>query len=337
MIKRERKMQDSKNSSRLKILGLLVPIVTFAAIKLVLSALDTPWLDSGRSVLYLCAEITTLLFMSVALSLNLKCGSFDFSLGAVALLTPYLSLGVFPAADLLTLFVTAVFFGCLLGLISGCTQILARLSPAFCSLCLCIIYEGLGHICSRGGQTKYALTGKTDDSLLRFFILSAVFLLVFLWFVMKKTVFGYNYRAVSCNEEIARAAGVDTEWNKLFLYIISGGLMGAVGIMLYLREGESVPADLNFSSVRVLFFGLLPLFVGRLISRTSGELSGEVIGSVCIAMIYSALAQLGLSESLRTVICGGGLLLLLIYISNEKRIFKKIHLKSPVQSRLKKS
>ena len=256
MIKRERKMQDSKNSSRLKILGLLVPIVTFAAIKLILSALDTPWLASGRSVLYFCAEITTLLFMSVALSLNLKCGSFDFSLGAVALLTPYLSLGVFPAADLLTLFVTAVFFGCLLGLISGCTQILTRLSPAFCSLCLCIIYEGLGYICSRGEETKYTLTGKTDDSLLRFFILSTVFLLVFLWFVMKKTVFGYNYRAVSCNEEIAREAGVDTEWNKLFLYIISGGLMGAVGIMLYLREGESVPAALNFSSVRVLFFGL---------------------------------------------------------------------------------
>ena len=113
--------------------------------------------------------------------------------------------------------------------------------------------------------------------------------------------------------------------------------MGAVGIMLYLREGESVSAALNFSSVRVLFFGLLPLFVGRLISRASGELSGEVIGSVCIAMIYSALAQLGLSESLRTVICGGGLLLLLIYISNEKRIFKKIHLRSPVQNRLKKS
>lgn len=306
--------------------GLSIPLILFVALRLCLYFLDVYWIAESQALTFFVSEVGILLFMSVALSLNLRCERFDFSLGAVAILSPLLALGIFSGAGIYAAVLTAAFFGGLLGLISGGVQMLTRLPPAFCSLGLCIIYEGLGYICSRAGERKYYFFGERDG-VVRFFIISVILLLVFLRFLMRKTLFGYNYRAISQDENICRRAGMGVELNKLFTYILSGALMGIVGIMIYMREGESMGASLNFSSVRVLFFGLLPLFVGRLLSRYLGEFAGDFFGAVSGAMIYSAMLAAGFSEDIGIVISAALLLLLLIYLSRGRRFFDRIHTK----------
>ncbi len=307
-------------------IGFCIPLTLFAVLRLCLHFLGIYWLGDSQTLTFFVSEVGILLFMSVALSLNLRCERFDFSLGAVAILAPLLSLGIFSKAHITVAVLAAAFFGGLLGLISGGLQILTALPPAFCSLGLCIVYEGFGYICSRAGERGYYFFGERDG-IIRFFVVSVAMLLIFLRFLMRKTLFGYNYRAISQGEDICRKAGMGIELNKLFVYILSGALMGVVGIMIYMREGGSLKASLNFSSVRVLFFGLLPLFVGRLLSRYLGGFAGDFFGAVCSAMIYSAMFAVGFSEDLCIVISAVALLLLLIYLSRGRRFFRRIYTK----------
>lgn len=307
-------------------IGLSIPLALFIFLGICMYAGGIRWLWDSGSLTFFVSEVGILLFMSISLSLHLRCERFDFSLGAVIILAPLLALGVFSESHITIVVLAAAFFGGMLGLMSGSLEMLTSLPPAFCSLGLCIVYEGLGYICSRAGEHKYFFVGESDD-IMRFFGVSILLILIFMWFLMRRTLFGYNYRAISQSEDIARRAGIGCELNKLLMGILSSALMGVVGVMIYMREGQNLEASLNFSSVRILFFGLLPLFVGKLLSHYLGEFAGNFFGAVCAAMIYSAMFASGISEDLGIVISAGALLLLLIYLSHRRKIFRRIHTK----------
>ncbi len=306
--------------------GLCIPLTLLVSIGILTHIFGIRWPGEDGSLMFFVSEVGILLFMSLSLSLNLRCGRFDFSLGAVAILAPLLTLGIFSDAGIATLILLSAFFGGLLGLMSGGVQMLMSLPPAFCSLGLCAVYEGLGYICSRAGERKYYFFDDTGSKL-RFFAVSVPLVLIFIRFLMRRTLFGYNYRAISQDVDVARRAGVRCELNTLIVDVLSGSLMGVAGAMIYMRNGQSLDASLNFTSVRILFFGLLPLFFGKLLARYLGEFAGDLFGAISGAMIYSAIYAVGFSDDFSIVISAMILLLLLIYLSNRQKIFRRINIK----------
>lgn len=307
------------------IFAVLIAVGILFATYGLLFAFDINWLADDEGRLLLIAETAILLFMSEALSLGLRCSGFDFSLGAVAVLSPTLALCLPIGKSSTALVLLSLFFGCLLGLISGGVQVLTALPSAFCSLVICLIYEGIS-------QIQWSVAGVQGASIptasVALYIVSIFLLLCGRAVILNKTAFGYNLRAISKNPEICRYAGVNFKISALISHIVSGGVMGCAGAMLCMRQGELILSGLNFSSVRILFFGLLPLFAGRLFSRISGDGRGAVLGAVCSAVVYSVLSELGAVEDEIILICGGMLLILLIYISNEKKIFRRIRIRN---------
>ena len=86
---------------------------------------------------------------TIALSVNLNSGRFDFSLGSMAILSSVLGakisygiLGGGSGSALLMLILTII-FGMLLGLLSGLLYIALRLPPIITSLGVTLIYEGI--------------------------------------------------------------------------------------------------------------------------------------------------------------------------------------------------
>lgn len=328
MRNREKKSEKILQRNRkifMRIAGVVMPLSLFSLLKICLGAIGISWLSTYASAELLVSEICILLFMSSAIMLGLKCNSFMFSLGAVCALSPLIALNVCPDASSVMLLFMSSFFGCLLGLISGGARMITRLPVAQCSLCMCLIYEGTAFLFEQNG--RYTVPDNNYFGGMRSFFICIVIFEIFFWLLMNKTVYGYNWRAVAINGKIAKAVQVDCEQNLFYTYILSGGLMGASGFMLFVREGESIGAGLNFVSVRILFFALLPLFIGRLLSKFIGGWAGNLFGAVCAAMIYSAGREIGFSENTNIVVCSAVLLVILIYLSNEKNFFFRIHTK----------
>jgi len=51
-------------------------------------------------------------------------------------------------------------------------------------------------------------------------------------FCLRKTVFGRMVYATGGNKEVARIAGINTDWVKLSCYMLTGALAGAGGMLL---------------------------------------------------------------------------------------------------------
>ena len=62
-------------------------------------------------------------------------------------------------------------------------------------------------------------------------IIIAIVVAIFIWFIMYKTTFGYQIRAVGLNKEAAEFAGIGVKKNIIMTMFIAGGLAGLAGAL----------------------------------------------------------------------------------------------------------
>ena len=130
-------------------------------------------------------------------------------------------------------------------------------------------------------------------------IISTVVLLALLTFFVKKTKLGIAMRAVSENESAAKLMGFNNNFIIALTFII-GSALAAVGIFIYLLDGECFTFELGS-----VVIGLYP-FVAAVIGGI-GSLPGAVIGGFLIGIIRALTAvysNIGLSMWVDAIIYG---------------------------------
>ena len=273
---------------------------------------------------------------SIALSINLNSGRFDFSLGAMAALSAvtgakisYAVLGGGQGSAALMLAVTIV-AGAVLGLVSGLIYVTLRIPPIITSLGVTLIYEGILYTITSG---KYVMTEVQNSSMSGFAgtwvyaaIIIAVVLVVSI-ILFDYTGFGYDYNALKNGQKVAVNTGIREIPNALGCYTICGALMGIVGFLNAARNTNINGGQLNFGSISIMFTAFLPMFIGSYISRYSNEKIGFLLAAVCMSLLNSTFAVLSnvVTASMQSIINAVLLTVFLIYLNNEKlllRIFK---------------
>lgn len=298
-------------------LGGMITLAFVALLLLIGSGIGIEWLTDGIAAARCMLELSAVLLTSISLSLNLRCNRFDFSLGGVAMLAPLLAWHICPspvAGGLLS-----CFFGALLSLCVCGAYTALRITPELASLCAALVFEGIAVSLSDAADISPrptlmgAITVATVSIAVSFFI----------HVLLEKTPFGYDYRAICISPHISRSAGVSIELNSLTVYAISGALAGGVGVLLRSLRGTEI-VGINFSSVRMLFFALLPIFVGKLMERLCPHVLGLFYGSVICSFFYSFMRELDMPQHFRIIVISAAVLMLLLYLSNEKRIKQKL-------------
>ena len=151
------------------------------------------------------------------------------------------------------------------------------------------------------------------------FIIALVAVL-FVWFLIDRTVMGYELRAVGSNEEAARTAGINSKKNMALALGLSGGLAGLAGsqevLGYYHRFYDGWSAGLGFDGITVavlgrnnpfgvlggaLFFGFLKAGGGNMQtfagvpSEMVNVIQGLVVLFVAAPRLVSWLANHGVS------------------------------------------
>ena len=112
-------------------------------------------------------------------------------------------------------------------------------------------------------------------------LILALAMVVAMWFLLRRTSFGFAIRLTGANEVAARHAGIATTAVTVGALLISGGLAGLAGASLLLG-GESTSMTDNFSAG----FGFTGIVVA-LLAR------GSPWGVVPAALLFAALRQGG--------------------------------------------
>ncbi len=332
-------MANSSKKGQLvkKIFGTIaIPLIVLVILEVICLVNGRQMISNVTSFKNFVIYTAIVMITTIALSINLNSGRFDFSLGSMALLSSVFSAKITyailggGAGSAIMMLALNIVIGALLGLFSGAIYVLTKLPPIIVSLGVTLIFEGVLYTVTAG---KYVMTEVQNASMAKFsgswvypLIIIAVVLL-FVIVVFDHTKFGYDYNALKNGQKVAVNTGIKEVPNALLCYAICGGLMGIVGFLNTLRSSNINGGQLNFASIGIMFTAFLPMFIGGYISKYSNEKIGFLLAALCMSMLNSTFAAFSneISASMQSIINAVLLVLFLIYLNNQgllKKIFK---------------
>lgn len=250
-------------------------------------------------------------------------GSIDMSVAAVITLGNILGAQVLMGKDanILTALLIVIVAGLAVGI---CTSFgVSKLNiPAFImTLGMSSIVEGFAMVYTGGapkGSTSPALTRMTSSNMVGVFSGTAVLWLViaagFILF-MRYTKFGRNVYAVGANPVAAKFSGINVRMTKAAIFIIAAVIYALVGFLLvgytgttYLEVGDTYHPN----NVAAVIIG------GTSVKGGKGGYFGTIAGVLLMVILTDFLTVLNVQESLRQVIQGVILILLIVLYAKDK-------------------
>lgn len=250
-------------------------------------------------------------------------GSIDMSVAAVITLGNILGAQVLMGKDanILTALLIVIVAGLAVGI---CTSFgVSKLNiPAFImTLGMSSIVEGFAMVYTGGapkGSTSPALTRMTSSNMVGVFSGTAVLWLViaagFILF-MRYTKFGRNVYAVGANPVAAKFSGINVRMTKAAIFIIAAVIYALVGFILvgytgttYLEVGDTYHPN----NVAAVIIG------GTSVKGGKGGYFGTIAGVLLMVILTDFLTVLNVQESLRQVIQGVILILLIVLYAKDK-------------------
>jgi rhamnose transport system permease protein len=149
-----------------------------------------------------------------------------------------------------------------------------------------------------------------------FIVLAAIYAVV-----VHKTAFGRSLFAIGLNTEAAFFSGIRVKRTKFLLYVISGMICAATGIIYSLQTASSIytaGTGLELNVVAVVLFGGVSIFGGR------GSVLGVVISVVIVGLTEVLFTLINISSQDQQIIFGV-LLLLSVVVPNAGEIYRRLH------------
>ena len=288
----------------------------------------------GSSGFGVGTDLTTIIYttlytsmIALAMSYNLTCGRFDFSVGATILLSVIVGGNIVKEYKLgpVPMLIILVLIAALCGLISGVAYAALKLPPMVVSIGITMIYEAIGLSVNSGKGVKLIGNASLIYASLPYSAIVVGIAILILIYLYNFTSFGYQWRMLRSGQKIAVDIGVNEKLNAVLCYVIAGALLGIAACMYLSKFGTAAPeAGLGSSSFFMSAF--LPLFIGGAIEKYSDKNIGVFMGALTQAIITSGFGKLGLSSSLQTVLNGVIVMGLLIYTSNSyKLVLRKLY------------
>ncbi|MCK5922546.1 MAG: ABC transporter permease, partial [Methylococcales bacterium] len=125
-------------------------------------------------------------------------------------------------------------------------------------------------------------------------------------YILSRTVLGRYTFALGSNEESIRLSGVNTDFWKMSIYALAGGICGIAGILIASRLNSAQPAlglGYELEAIAAVVIGGTSLSGGR------GTIMGTLIGALIMAVLTNGLRVLSVAQEWQTVVTGAIIIL----------------------------
>lgn len=251
----------------------------------------------------------------------------DLSAGSVVTLTAILSYVIANGVNekvLLALLVSLA-VGSLVGLLNGVGVTFLRISPFVMTLGMAGVVAGAIIVITHGN-----VVGKVAPIMTRLIarplspglpIPNAIIIWllfgILMWLLLERTTFGRNLFAIGVNRVTARLSGVNVTEMNLATYALAGALAGFGGFLLVGNTGVvhlQLGQPFLFSSIAAVAVG------GTLLSGGKGSYWGTMAGAIVLTLITSLLTTMQMPESVRRMVLGGTLLILISIYGRQRSL-----------------
>ena len=208
----------------------------------------------------------------------------------------------------------AIFFGALSGFVSGLLIAKLKIPPFIATLGMMMLLKGLSLVIS-GTKPIYfndtpGFTAISQDSLIGDIVpalpIPNAVLILFLVavaasIVLNRTLLGRYTFALGSNEEAVRLSGVNTDFWKIVVYTVSGGICGIAGLLIASRLNSAQPAlgqGYELDAIAAVVIG------GTSLSGGTGTILGTIIGAFIMSVLTNGLRILSVAQEWQTVVTG---------------------------------
>lgn len=294
--------------------GLVGFIVALASLMTVLKPAE---FTNARNLIDILANAALPAIVAQGAILIICTGGIDISVGsmmglAAAAAAVSAKSGVSPPVCL----ALAMALGCGLSLLNGGVSLLARIHPIIVTLAGISIYRGL-LVNAMGGkeieELPHAYRMLADGNLLGvpkvcYYVL-AVTLIVHI--LLRHTVTGRRVLALGDSETAARLIGLSKARLTLFVFGVSGALVGLTAVLngaYYGNIQANTGEGLEFKAIAAAVIGGTNIMGGR------GSAIGGLLGAFLVGMVYNALVLLAVSSFWQNLFVG--ILILLAVVAD---------------------
>jgi ribose transport system permease protein len=273
---------------------------------------------TGRNLLNITQQMSMLAVVALSMTVVMAMGDFDLSVGSMATLSGIVAAVMFRETDSVALGVSlALAVGLTGGAVNGFLVSYVGILPFVATLGTLTIFSGLAFLISEGktifgGDIPASFSGfakgglplwsKGEQVLLlpNLTIVAALVLLI-LWIVLQKLVFGRHIYAMGGNAEAARLAGVKVKMTRLTAFAITGLGAAIAGLMYASRVASANPTQ----GSGLMLDAIAAVFLGMTISR-HGEprVLNTLVGVLMIGVLSNGLTQLSVDSYIRDILVG---------------------------------
>jgi ribose transport system permease protein len=315
-----------KRPDALSIIGNLLVSLRSLLILVLLGALFTvlsPYFLQARNFANIGMQIASVAIGAFGMTFVITTGGIDLSVGSILALTSVYT-GILLSTFHVNLWVAIaaiLVMGLLMGGVNGIGIVYLKIEPLLMTLATMFIYRGIGLKLTGGRPVpinsplfKTIFAGGVIGGIPSPVLITVVFLLV-CWFLLGKTIFGYNVRAVGGNIEAARVAGINFSLTKLVTYSFMGLMAAAAGFIVSGRLAHGIPTigeTFALDCVAAVILGGTALAGGR------GTIMGTIVGAMIMGVLNNGMTLLG-AQYYTELIVKGIVICIAVVIDNVTR------------------
>ncbi|MEX2442699.1 MAG: ABC transporter permease [Alkalispirochaeta sp.] len=290
-------------------------IIAFVLVCLVMWAL-TPHFLTPTNLLNVVRQSSIIGVMAVGVTFVILSGGIDLSVGSVMAVSGMIAAGTMQNGGGIFLgIVVALGVGIAAGLVNGFLVTKGGITPFVVTLGMMSIARGATLIYSKGYPISgfsetFRFIGGGDILGIPFPII--IFFLVVLagWAVLTQTRLGRYTYAIGGNEETVKLSGINSDFFKTMVYVISGATAAISALILTSRLNSAGPtAGLTYelTVIAAVVIGGTSLSGGR------GSVWGSLIGALLIAVINNGMNLMGISPYFQELV-RGVIIILAVYV-----------------------
>ena len=285
-------------------IGIIIGLILLV----VIISFSTPTFLTGSNLLTLLKSNSVNAIISCGMLLAILMGEIDISVGSTVGLTGVIGAYLITNAGL-PVPVTVILclgVGAVVGAVNGVA--ISYLSvPAFvATLATQSIGRGLTEIISGGVTIRvrndaYTALGNASIGGVSIIIIYAAVVIIFTWFLLNRTRFGYYIYALGGNKMAAQYSGVNVKKYNMLPYVLIGLFCGLGGIIWSARLGSAAAtlgSGFEMDAIAAVVIG------GTSMSGGVGTVGGTFIGILIIGVITNGLNLMGINSFWQDVFKG---------------------------------
>lgn len=235
----------------------------------------------------------------------------DLSVGSILGLTAYLTGRIFldvPGIPIGLVFVAAILFGAVLGLVNGALVAFAKVPALVITLGTLYAYRGINvawtgsdRINASDMPREFLALGTGQFLTIPYLTIIAIVVLVIAGWYMRNIRAGREFYAIGSDPDAARLYGLPVTRRVLSAFVVSGALTGLAGVLFVARYGtinSQAGSGYELDAVGAAVIGGVAIFGG------SGTVWGAAIGAMLLLTINRALPILGVPDFWQRAVVG---------------------------------